>query len=231
MRTFPTAAVLALTLAAPAAGATRKFGIDGYDRVRVDGPYKVRLSTGVAPFASASGSAAALDRVSIEVEGRTLIVHPSQASWGGYPGQTIGPVEISLGTHELAAAWLNGSGTLAIDRVKGLSFDLSVQGSGAASIDRTDVDQLKISIAGTGSATLAGRAGKTTAIVRGISSLDASGLVSNDATIGAEGAATVKAAVTNAAQVDASGPATIVLNGSPACTLRVAGSASVSGCK
>ena len=71
------------------------------------------LTTGVAPFASASGSAAALDRVAIDVQGRTLVVHSNRSSWGGYPGEATGPVEISIGTHELSAAWLNGSGSLA----------------------------------------------------------------------------------------------------------------------
>ena len=61
-----------LAVAAPAPAATRNFGVTGFDRIRVDGPYKVRLATGIAPFAKASGSMAALDRVAIEVQGRTL---------------------------------------------------------------------------------------------------------------------------------------------------------------
>jgi hypothetical protein len=231
MRTFLTAVLSASLVAAPATAATRNFGITGFDRIRVDGPYKVRLATGVPPSATASGSAAALDRVAIEVQGRTLIVHPSKSSWGGYPGTDVGPVEIRIGTHELDSVWLNGSGVLAIDKVKGLSFNLSVEGSGAVWIDRADVDQLKISVAGTASATIAGKAAMTIAVVRGISSLDASGLVTKDATIGAQGAATVKAEVTNAAKVDGSGPATITLTGRPSCTLRVSGSTTVNGCK
>ena len=72
-------------LAAPGAAATRNFGVTSFTRVRLDGPYRVQLATGVAPFASASGSPAALDRVAIDVEGSTLIVHPNRSSWGGYP--------------------------------------------------------------------------------------------------------------------------------------------------
>ena len=48
------------------------------------------------------------------------------------------------------AAWLNGAGSLAIDRVKGLSFALSVQGSGAAEIGDVGSDQLNVGIVGTG---------------------------------------------------------------------------------
>ena len=230
MRISVSAALVILTVATPATAATRNFGITSFEKVRVDGPFKVRLSTGVAPFAKASGSAAALDRVSVQVRGNTLVVQNNASSWGGYPGQEQGPVEISVGTHDLSSAWVNGSGSLAIDRAKGLKFDLSVQGSGAAGIDQVDVDQLSINIVGTASAVLAGRAGKMTALVRGVSSLDAAGLATKDATVGAEGAATVKANIANAVTIDGSGPATVTLAGGPSCTLRLHGSASVSGC-
>lgn len=229
MRILPALVVLS-ALASPAGAATRNFGIASFEKIRVDGPYKISLSTGVAPFARASGSPAAIDRVAIEVRGKTLIVHSSLSSWGGYPNANSGPVEIFLGTHDLSSAWLNGSGTIAIDRVKGLSFDLSVQGSGRGTIARVDVDQLNLNLGGTASAVLAGQAKKMTAVVRGIASLDASVLITKDAVLGAEGAATVKADVRNAIKIDGSGPATVTLTGKPACTLRVGGSASISGC-
>ena len=226
-----TAAAIAAGAAVPAAAADRNFGVSGFDRVRVDGPYKVRLITGVAPFAIASGPSAALDSVAIDVQGRTLIVRTNRSAWGGYPGEATGPVTITIGTHDLAAAWLNGAGSLAIDKVRGLSFDLSVEGSGAASIGLVAVDQLKVSIAGTGSASVAGTAPKLTAVVRGVSSLDASALTVKDATIGAQGPATVRATVTNSVKVDAKGPAVVDLAGSPACTVTAAGSSTVSGCR
>src|SRR5881398_1791126 len=231
MRTFLIAAGLALAFATPAGAATRNFGITAFEKVRIEGPFKVRLTTGVAPFASASGSLAAIERVAIDVRGNTLVVHSNLSTWGGYPGQDAGPVEINLGTHDLSSAWLSGSGALAIDKVEGLSFDLSAQGSASATVGRADVDQLNVSVVGTANATIAGQAGKLTAVVRGISSLDAAALAAKDATIGAEGSATVAANVSNSATVDGSGPATIRFTGRPACTLRVSGSASVSGCK
>jgi hypothetical protein len=232
MRTFVIALIVALaTWPLPSKAAERNFGVNGFDRIRVDGPYKVRLATGVAPFATASGSQRALDGVAVDVQGRTLIVRSNRSSWGGYPGEQSGPVEISIGTHELTAAWLNGPGSLQIDKIEGLSFDLAVQGSGAIQVGQADVDQLRIAIAGAGSASLAGRAGKMTAIVRGMSSLDAARLETKDATIGAEGPATVAANVTNSATVDGSGVASITLSGDPACTAKLVGSSSVSGCR
>jgi hypothetical protein len=230
IRTFLFAAALSI-VAAPASAATRNFGITDFQKVRVDGPFEVRLTTGVAPFASASGSPAALDRVAIDVQGDTLVVHSDLSSWGGYPGKDVGPVTVNVGTHDLTAAWLNGSGVVSINRVKALSFNLSVQGSGVGIIDAADVDQLNVSVLGTASARLAGRAGKLTAVIRGISSLDAGALATKDATLGADGAATIAANVSNSAKVDATGPATVRLSGGPACTVRASGSASVSGCR
>ena len=230
MRTFLLAAAV-IAAASPASAATRNFGISGFEKVRVEGPYKVRLTTGVAPFASASGPPAAIDKVAVEMRGNTLLVHSSTSSWGGYPGRDSGPVEINLGTHDLSSAWLNGSGAIAIDKVKRLKFDLSVQGAGSAAIGAVDVDQLSVAVVGTGSANLAGQAGTLTAVVRGVSSLDAANLAIKDATIGAEGTANVAARVSNSVKVDGSGAVTIRLTGGPACTLRVGGSATVSGCK
>ena len=220
-----------VAIAGPAGAATRNFGITGFEKVRVDGPFLVKLSTGVAPFARATGAPAALDRVAVEVRGNTLVVHNNLDSWGGYPGKNVGPVTIELGTHDLSAAWLNGSGTIAIDRVKGLIFDLSVQGSGAGQIGQVAVDQLNVSVVGTASARLAGAAAKMTAVIRGISTLDAAALSTKDATLGADGAATISANVSNSVTIDATGPATVKLSGAPACTLRASGSASVSGCR
>src|SRR3954452_11296552 len=110
--------VIALAIAAPAGAATRNFGIDTFDKVRVEAPYTVTLTTAVAPFARASGAPAALDSVNVIVEGHTLVVRASRSSWGGYSGATTGPVEVMIGTHELSGAWLNGAGGLKINQIK-----------------------------------------------------------------------------------------------------------------
>jgi hypothetical protein len=230
MRTFLLAAAAMIAVAAPADAATRNFGITSFTKVRVNGPYKVSLTTGVPPFAKANGSPAALDRVAVEVRGDTLVVEANQ-SWGGYPGSDPGPVEVSIGTHDLSSATLVGAGSIAVDRAKGLSFALSVTGSGSGEIGDVAVDQLNVSVAGTASSRLAGHAGKLTALVRGVSALDAGKLITPNAAISAEGTATIDATVTDTARVDAWGPATIRLNGRPSCTLKTTGSASVSGCK
>lgn len=231
MRTFLLAVSALAVVASPASAGTRSFGITDYTKVRVEGPYKVTLTTGVPPFAKASGSAAALDRVAIEVRGDTLVIRADPNAWGGYPGQDPGPVEVSIGTHDLSSATLIGAGSLGIDKVKGLSFALSVQGSGAAQIAKVAADQLDVTLAGSASARLAGNAKKLNAGVRGIAALDATKLSATDLHVSAQGSATIDAIAANTAQVDATGPATIRLAGHPSCELHVSGSTNVSGCK
>jgi hypothetical protein len=223
--------ITAIASAAPSEAATRNFGIAGFTKVRVSGPYKVTLATGVAPFARASGSPAALDRVAVEVRGDTLVVQSSPSWGGGYAGADPGPVEVAIGTHELGFASLIGSGSLAIDHVKAQKFALTVQGSGAGEIHDSVIDNLSISLEGTAAALVAGKAGKLTALVRGVSSLNAGQLATPSADIDADGAGTIDANVTDTAKVSAWGPATVRLSGRPACTLKVQGSASVSGCR
>src|SRR4051812_1735262 len=229
MRTFLLAAAI-IGLPVPAHAATRNFGVTDFTKIRVSGPYKVSLATGVAPFAKAIGSSAAIDRVAIEVRGDTLVVQAS-ASWGGYPGAGSGPVEVMIGTHELTNALLSGSGSLLIDKVKALGFTLTIQGSGAGQIGNAAVDQLTVSLQGTANARLAGKAGKLVALVRGMSTLDAAKLSTPSADFSIDGTATVDANVTDVAKVNGWGPATVRLTGKPTCDLKVQGSTSISGCK
>ena len=228
------ALLLLASLPAPsdaAAPATRNYSVTSFDRIRIDGPYKVELKTNVSPFARATGSPLSLDGLSVGVEGRTLVVRAGSGGWGGYVGEDRGPVTIEVGTPDLKTAWINGAGALTVDRVKGLSFDLSIQGAGFAKVEQVEVDQLKAGISGSGSTRLSGSAARLTATIRGTSSFEGDELKVKDAVIGAEGPSVVKAAVSNSAKVDALGVASVTLTGSPACTVKAQGSATVTGCK
>lgn len=225
-------AVSALTpSAAGAAPSARNYSVTSFDRIRLEGPYKVKLVTGVSPFARATGSQQALDSVSLDIQGRTLVVRSARSSWGSYPGTQAGPVEIHVGTHELSAAFLNGPGSLSVDKLRGLSFELWIQGSGSVSVAKVDVDQLKVNISGAASTTLAGRAPKLTATVRGNSQFDAAALSTKDVVVATEGPTIVKVNAVSSAKIDATGIATIDVTGGAACTVKANGSVTVTGCE
>lgn len=226
---FPLAAV-AIMAAAPTAAATRNYSVTGFDRVRVEGPFAVTLATGVAPFARATGSNQAIDAITLRVEGTTLIVQANRSAWTGNAAPA-GPATIAIGTHDLRYASASGAGSIAIDKVRGLMFAMTLSGTAQGSIARADVDQLKLTMAGTGGAKLAGKAAMMNAIVRGAGSLDASALSVKDLTLTAQGPANVQVTATNSAKITAGGTATVTVSGNPACTVKALGSASVSGCR
>ena len=226
-----TALALLLVLpAAPLHAAERNYSVTSFDRIRIDGAFEVRLATGVSPYARASGDQAAIDRISMAVEGRTLVIRKPTGGWGGYPGDNPGRAVIELGTHDLTAAWVNGPGKLGIDKIKGLTFELTIQGAGSAEVGAVAVDQLKLGLAGVANARLSGNALKVTGLVRGNSALDASALNVKDWKLGADGAAVARIAASNSAAIEAMGPVTIEVTGSPACTVKASGSGSISGC-
>jgi hypothetical protein len=225
------AAMILSAAAAPATGAERRFTVTGFERIRVDGPFAVTLATNTAPFASAQGSASALDRIVIEMQGRTLVVRRDRTGWGGSPKDADQSVEIALGTHDLSAAWVNGSGSLAIDRIKGLRFDLAVAGAGLADVAEADVDQLRVSLLGSAVGKIRGKALRLSTSVDGASALQGADLTVKDATISSTGPASVELTVTDTAKITAQGAGLVTLHGRPACTSRLEGSATVNGCK
>ena len=231
MRTVLLAASALLAFSSAAGATTRNFGIESFTKIRVEGPFKVTLTTGVPPYARAEGSPTSIERVAVEVRGDTLIIRNDPSAWGGYPGESVGPVEIFVGVHDLSSAALTGAGSLAINRVQGLTFSLNVQGSGGATIEDVAADQMEVDLFGSASARLKGKALKLAALARGLSTIEATGLTTPNAHLTADGTATINATITNTALIDAWGPATIHLSGQPTCTLRVSGSTSVSGCR
>lgn len=225
MRIMPL--LLALAAAAPAAAAERRYTVTDFDRIEVDGPFQVSLTTGLAAGARAVGSQGAIDRLSVEVQGRTLRIRVNRSSWGGYPGDATGPVRIEATTRELRSGAVLGSGGLAIDKAKGLRVDLSVSGSGQVSLANADTDNLIVGLLGSGQIRAAGRTKQLKATIQGSGDFDGAGLKSDDANIISDTAGTVRVAAARTAKVRASGPGDVEVLGTPSCTVEALGSGGV----
>ena len=220
------AALLALS-AAPASAADRRYTVTDFDRIQVDGPFQVSVVTGRAGSAKASGSNAAIERVSIEVQGRTLKVRANRSAWGGYPGEGAGPVRIELSMHALRGAALSGSGGLAIDKAKAMRLDLSVSGSGRIEVGTVEADMLDVGLLGSGRIAVAGKVKTLRATIQGSGDLAGDGLVVEDAQINSSTSGTIAVAVRRAATVTSTGPGDTKIIGRPACTVRASGSGNV----
>lgn len=226
-RTLPLALLALAAAATPAAAAERRYPVTDFDRVQVDGPYQVTLATGLTGGARAEGSADALDRITVEVQGNTLKVRPNRSAWGGYPGDRTGPVRIALTTRVLRSAAVTGSGSLEVDRARGLRVDVSVSGNGRLAVGAVDADNLVVGLLGGGRISLAGRAKLLKATVQGSGDLAAAALKVEDAQITADTAGSVTVAVARTVKLKAPGPGDVEIIGNPSCTIESEGSGKI----
>src|SRR5688572_18477850 len=85
-------------IAAPAGAAERRYSVTDFDRIEVDGPYVVRLTTGRPSAVVATGPQAAIDRLTIDTSGQTLRIRRNRSGWTGNAGGQQGQVEIVVTT-------------------------------------------------------------------------------------------------------------------------------------
>jgi hypothetical protein len=220
-------AALALAAAAPLHAAERRYTVTDFDRVQIDGPFVVRLSTGKPSSATAEGSDEAIERVSIDVQGRTLRIRPNRSAWGGYPGEAAGPLAIALTTHDLRGVSLTGSGSLTVDKAEAMRFDVAVSGSGGVTLGQVQADILVLGLLGSGRIAIGGRAETLRATVQGSGDLDAGALSVENAEINSDTAGSVEVAVSETAKVTATGPGDTRVDGSPTCTVQALGAGRV----
>jgi hypothetical protein len=221
------AAIAALS-AAPADAAERRYSVTDFDRIQVEGSFDVTLTTGRSGSALASGDMRAIDRLSLEVQGRTLRIRPNRSAWGGYPGEAGGgPLKIAVSTHELRAASLSGPGSITIDKAKGLRFDIAVAGSGRIGVGNVEADNLTVGLMGSGRISLAGKAKELVATIQGAGDLDAKGLIAEEAKINADTAGAIFVGVRRAAEVNATGQGDTTIIGTPSCKVKSLGSGRV----
>lgn len=220
--------IAALAVAAPAAAAERRYSVTDFDRVQVEGPFHVTLMTGKSGSATASGDMRAIDRLSLEVQGGTLRIRPNRSAWGGFPGEAGGgPLKIVVSTRDLRAASVNGSGSLAIDKAKGLRFGLTLLGSGRIEIAHVEADNLSVGLAGSGKIALAGKAKELVATIQGSGNFDAAGLSADEAKINADTAGEISVAVRRDAEIVATGHGDTKIIGKPSCNVKLLGAGRV----
>lgn len=216
-------------LASPAAHASdRRYAVGDFDRVVVEGPYAVRLTIGPPSSASASGSAAALEAVTVDVQGTTLRVRRNPNGWGGMPGRAPEPATITLTTRQLRSARVAGTGKLQVIGARGLRVDLAVEGSGQVIASALNADSLALAMRGSGSLQLQGAAKALTADVQGSGTLAGEALTTDTATIFAATSGNIALTARRSVTIMANGLGSVTIGGTPACTLKGPGAAGVS---
>lgn len=212
-------ALLLSLLAAPLAAAERNFMVTDFDRIRVEGPLRVTVTTGGAATARAEGDARALDALVLRVDDRTLVVQMGEGGWGGYPGEVPPAPSIRLSAPSLVSATVTGGGIVEIARMKGQSIDLTLAGSGRLSASAIEADNLVANLLGSGQLILAGRALTAAITSRGAGSIEAQALAVNDLTVTSESAGEAKVSAERSVRVMSLGAGPVSVAGNAACTV------------
>lgn len=212
-------AIPILLAAAAGQAAERRYPVTDFERIEVDGPYVVRLTTGRNSLAVANGPQAGIDRLTVEVSGQTLRIRRNRNGWTGTPGRQQGQIEIAVVTRTLRSARLIGPGRLEIDRLSGLRADLSVEGSGELVAGGIATDVLNLRLVGSGRLEARGRTGRLNAVFEGSGNVDADQLVAQDATVATTSFGNVALHAARTARITASGRGAVNVSGRPACTL------------
>ena len=214
------AALLAvIALAAPAFAEDRRYAIEDFDRLIAEGPYIVHLVTGTATTAIAHGSREALDRMSLDVQGRMLRIRRNRGAWTGGSSADPGIVTIDLVTRSLRSARLIGPVRLDAENVRGLQVEFSVEGSGTLRATRVNADALSLALLGAGRLEVAGTARTLAGNLQGSGDLAAPGLIAHGATIASTTSGTVAVTVNGPATVTNSGVGNVRIFGRPVCTI------------
>lgn len=214
------APLLLVALAAPAHADERRFMLTGFERIRLEGPFEVEVTTGGSTGAVATGDARSLDRVSVRVDGRTLVVASSVNAWGGYPGAVRSLPRVTVSASELSSAVVTGGGRLSIDRMRGQHIALALTGAGALTVGHADADRLEATLVGTGALTVAGAALQARFQSNGAGTIAAEGLDVGALTVTTQSAGDSRFSARHTATVSASGQGVVQVAGTATCTVR-----------
>lgn len=225
-----TAALFALHVA-PAAAETRNFGLTAFDRVVVEGDYRVEIVPAPPTAARATGPRRALDALSVEVVGRTLRIRNRDMNAirdrATRADEREGAVLVRVSTPPLRSVALAGSATVTVARIGGLNTEVLVRGSGSVQVARVDADRLTVVTEGSGTVTLSGRAKVVALSTKGTPTIDAAAVSADDVEIEADGMGTVGITASRSAKVTARGQSRVSVAGPATCVARNAGSGAV----
>jgi len=203
--------VLALAFAAvPARAADRSYPVSDFNRLIVEGPYRVHLVVGGASRAVASGTREGLDRVSIESSGQTLRIRPLRNQWGANADGDAGPVTIELRTRILRSARLIGPAILEVEGAGagaapgGKDVEFMIHGSGTLRATGVAADMLSLALLGAGSLDVAGTAESLRGQFQGTGNVAAANLAADTATITTNTVGAVALRVNGRAEINGS---------------------------
>ncbi|WP_340314863.1 head GIN domain-containing protein [Rhizorhabdus argentea] len=222
------AALSLVTAAWPAAAATRPFPVPDFSKLRVEGPYTVRVHTGARPSVVARGPQARIDKLIVESRGNMLVISTEKSwNWRNMGWGKNETIHIDIGVPMLDAATLAGSGEMNVDMIRGTDFMAALTGSGDLSIARIETSRLKAVVTGSGDLSISGRTGRAEASVQGSGDLRAGGLTVGLLNASVAGSGDIAVGPTRVARANVAGSGDIMIAGRPSCTKNKVGSGDI----
>ncbi|WP_241659763.1 head GIN domain-containing protein [Sphingomonas glacialis] len=211
---------------APAQAAERRYFIGDFDRIRVEGPFDVRLATRGTPDARVTGTTDGLD---LHVDARVLTIRRAVAESGGATRRDApDPTTIFVRTSDLHGAAVIGGGRLVVEGpLRGTRVDLQVSGSGSITMAELAADQVSVTLLGAGAMTLGGRTSRLRVLSTGAGSIDASALLADEAILRLDGSGATQANARYAADIVATGLGAVTVSGTPKCKIKAPAGAAV----
>lgn len=213
-------------VAASGGGTSRTYAARDFTGLLLKGGDDVDVRVGTGFSVRAEGPGGELDTLRIARDGDTLVIGRRQRTLIGWSSRKDA-VKVYVTMPRLAAATLAGSGTMAVDRIEGGSFEGTLAGSGDLNIAALATDAATLSIAGSGDVHAGGAIKQLRVSIAGSGSLDAAGLKAQSAEVSIAGSGDVRASVAGDAKVNMIGSGDVTLGASARCRVSKLGSGTV----
>jgi len=214
---------VAIGVAPPARAAERAFQLTSFDRLIIEGAYRVEVVTNKGVGARATGDNRALDRLSVTQTGDTVRVRPNTTmTWEGNDAGT-GPVVIRLSTPGLRSLVVSGAGGVAVTAMRAPAVEIIASGAPAITVASVSTERLSIRQAGAGSITATGTARIGSIDSSGAATLAGAGLVTDELRVVTQGSGNVTLTARHTARIDTSGSGSVVVSGRADCVVKASG--------
>ncbi len=221
----------ALSLAAvsgAAEAAERTFSIFGFEDIRINNGVDVVLTTGRGSSARAEGEdREILDRVSLQRNGKQLIVSVRQKNLGGDSFHQDSPVTLYLSSFAINSISHLGSGLVKLDELSGRNARVIVGGFGTLQIDAIDTDRLDVAMRGGGQVEMSGEVRDARIELQGASIFESPELMAERLTLIHRGPASSHLAVERQVDITNNGTGRIQIVGRPNCNVQTDGAADI----
>lgn len=207
----------------PSPRGERSYRLAGFNAVSLEGPHDVVVSVGPAHSVRAVGDAETLERLRVELDGRSLKIGTVRTSWLKRRNSG-GKAVVYVTMPALAKAGVAGSGDMRVDRVEGERFSGSVAGSGDLQLASLKVSDASFSVAGSGGIRAAGSAASSRISVAGSGTVDLSGVDTRTASVSSVGSGDVRARASQNASVSIMGSGDVLISGPAKCSVNKMGS-------